>query len=273
MMTKKAIYRLIAIAFIAIIFTMAACKKGGQTDSGTTLYGSYDQNAMLANVGNNIIVHSINNFTTSSASVAAAISSFVNSPDASSLAAAQASFQALALSWAATAPFDFGPLSDNLWYAKIDTWPVNPGKIENAVSTNVDASTQGSDVKGLKALEYLLFDKKGKAAVLAKYQGTDVAITNRKNYLVSVSKNISAMATDLANAWSSSYSNTFSNSKGNDVSSSVSLLVNTFSLYLDEVKNLKIGNPIGMGIKVNDGQPHADKIEYLLTEESLQVML
>jgi len=273
MTNKRRFYWLIAAAFFAIIFTVAACKKGGETGGGGGLYGTYDQNAMLTNIGNSVIISTINNFAASSEAAATSIASFVNNPDATSLTAAQASVKTLMLSWAATAPFDFGPLSDNLWYAKIDTWPVNPVKIETAISANADASTQGSDAKGLKALEYLLFDKSGNDAVIAKYQGNDNSVTNRKNYLVSVSKNLSDIATDLKNSWSGSYLTTFTNSKGNDVSSSISLLVNTFSLYLDEVKNLKIGNPIGMGIKVNDGQPHPDKIEYLLTEESLAAMV
>lgn len=257
---------------LVVAALVAACSKNGAS-GGNSLFGSYDQQGMLTNVGNNVLVPVINNFSSNASACATAITTFTTSPDAGSLTAAQAAWTQLAQSWAAEAPFDFGPVSDNLWYTQIDTWPVKDTKIETAVSAQSDAASQGSDAKGMKALEYLLFDAGGNQAVLDKYT-TDPSAANRKKYLLSVVQNLAATASSLQNAWTGNgaYATAFVSATGNDVSSSVSKLVNAISLYLDEVKNMKVGNPIGMGVKVNDNQPHPDMIEYTIAEQSLPAM-
>ncbi len=189
------------------------------------------------------------------------VNAFTANPTDNTLATAQAAWQTLALNWATCAPFNIGPMNDNLISANVDTWPANVTKIENAISAQTNAANVGSDTKGLKGLEYLLFDKNGNAAVLAKYIGSNA---NRKTFLNSVAQDLVAQSTSLQNAWNNGYLNSFTTSKGNDVSSSVSQMVNTVALYLDNIKTLKVGNPIGMGIKVNDNQPHPDKIEYMI---------
>lgn len=270
----KRFYVTISFIGLSILCMLAACKKAGGSGDGNSLYGTYDQQAMLSNIGNNVIVPGIKNFASTADLFNTKVNAFISAPDAGSLKEVQTAFEQLAISWASIAPFDFGPISDNLWFAQIDTWPVNTSKIETAVSADADASSQGADAKGLKTLEYLLYDESGNDAVLARYQG-DVQPTQYQNYLSSVSQNVLSLATKLQDAWtgSNNYIGTFINSQGNDVSSSASLLVNTLSLYLDEIKNMKIGNAIGMGVKVNDDETHPDKIEYKIAEESLPVMV
>lgn len=259
---------------VAATCFLASCTKNSGTGDSDSLFGSYDQESMLNNIGSNVLLPGIQHFAASAAAANTAIASFTASPDAASLTAAQNAWVQLALDWATAASFDFGPMNDQLLSAQIDTWPVNTTKIENAVNTQADAATQGSDAKGLKALEYLLFDKNGNQQVLGKYTGDDEAATNRKKYLASVAQNLVTISSTLQNAWSGDgkYFSTFTSAKGNNVSSSVSLLVNTISLYLDVVKNMKVGNPIGMGVKINDNQPHPDMIEYTLAEQSLPAM-
>ncbi len=254
---------------LAMILVVAACSKIPDGDS--SLFGNYDQATMLNNIGNNILLPGISSFSTSATATANAINAFTTSPTESTLTSAQAAWETLAQGWAMAAPFDIGPMNDNLISSNVDTWPANDTKIESAVSAQATAASVGADTKGLKALEYLLFDVNGNTAVLAKYTGADAA--NRKAFLNSVAQDVATQAADLQNYWTSGYLNSLVTAKGNDVSSSVSQLVNTIALYLDNIKNSKIGNPIGMGVKVNDNQPHPDKIEYTIAEESLPVML
>lgn len=260
-----------AASVAAVVFAAAACSKSTDSSkSSSSLFGSYDQGTMLTNIGSNVLLAGINNFSTSAAADVSAISAFTANPNATTLTAAQTAWTALALNWGTVAPFNFGPLNDNLISATVDTWPANDTKIETAITAQSTAASVGADTKGLKGLEYLLFDKTGNAAVLAKYTGTGAA--SRITFLNSVAQDLAAQATNLQKQWTGGYLNTFESAKGNDVSSSVSQVVNTISLYLDEVKNMKIGNPIGMGVKVNDNQAHPDLIEYTIAEESLPVM-
>lgn len=256
----------------AIAMEVVACSKI-TGDSNSNSFGSYDQTTMLTNIGSNILLPDIVNFSVSASAEYTAVTAFSDNPSTQTLAAAQTAFADLAMKWAVVAPFNFGPLSDNSLSSLIDTWPVKSAKIEAAISAHTNASAAGADAKGLKALEYLLFDANGNTAVLSKYQG--VAASDRLSYLVAVSQGLKAQANALQNLWSSSngdFVGVFEGSKGNDVSSSLSRLINSMSLYLDEVKNMKIGNPIGMGVTINDNLAHPDMIEYTLTESSLAVM-
>jgi predicted lipoprotein len=260
----------IGVVAAGVIMMTAACSKSPDPGKTSSLFGNYDQTGMLNNIGNNVLMAGINSLAVSAASAQTAVNAFTANPSGSTLTGAQTAWAALSQNWAAVAPLDFGPIQDNPIEANVETWPVSSSKIEAAITAGSSAATVGADSKGLKGLEYLLFDANGNAAVLAKYAGGTAAA--REAFLNSVAQDLSNQAGILQNDWKNSYLSTFESAQGNDVSSSVSQLVNTISLYLDQVKNMKIGNPIGMGVKVNDNKPHPDMIEYTIAEESLPVM-
>jgi predicted lipoprotein len=260
----------IGAAVAGIIVLAAACSKSPGPTKTSSLFGNYDQTAMLTNVGNGVLMAGINTLATNATLAQTAINTFTTTPTSANLTAAQTAWTTLAVNWATVAPFEFGPLQNNLIGANVDTWPAADSKIETAITSGSAATSVGADTKGLKALEYLLFDKTGNAAVLAKYTGSSGAA--RAAFLNSVAQDMATQSTTLQTNWKTSYLSSFEGAGGNDVSSSVSQLVNSISLYLDLIKNMKVGNPIGMGVKVNDNQPHPDMIEYTIAEESLPVM-
>lgn len=258
-----------AIASGVLIF--AACSKSPSSKTSSSLFGTYDQTGMLTNIGSNVLYANINALATSAVSAQTAINTFATTPNSANLTAAQTAWTSLATNWALVAPIDFGPIQDNLIEANVDTWPATDSKIETAITNGSNAANVGADTKGLKGLEYLLFDASGNTTVVSKYTaGTGAA---RAAFLKSVAADVVSQVSTLQTDWKSSYLSTFENAKGNDVSSSVSQLVNTISLYLDQVKNMKIGNPIGMGVKINDNKPHPDQIEYTIAEESIPAMI
>jgi predicted lipoprotein len=263
-----------AAAALTAILGIAACSKTPGPDNNnngqSSLFGNYDQTAMLTNIGNNVLLSGINNAVTSATTAQVAIAAFAAAPNNGTLTAAQTAWAILAQNWAVVEPFGFGPMQDNLISANTNTWPANPTKIESAITANSNAVNVGADTKGLKGLEYLLFDKSGDNVVLTKYTGGNAAA--RIAFLNSVAKDVVTQATNLKNAWKSGYLTTFENAKGNDVSSSASQLINTLSLFLDQVKNMKVGNPIGMGVKVNDNKAHPELIEYTIAEQSIPAM-
>ena len=261
----------IGVAVAGVVLIAAACSKSPSPSKSSSLFGSYNQTAMLNNIGSNVLMAGINNFSTSATAAQVAINAFAAAPNTTTLTAAQSAWIAMAQNWANVAPFDFGPIQDNLIEANVDTWPANDSKIETAITAGSAASAVGSDTKGLKGLEYLLFDANGSAAVLTKYTNSTAAA--REAFLKSVAQDMVTQATNLQNGWKNGYLSTFEGAQGNDVSSSVSQMVNTISLYLDQVKNMKVGNTIGMGVKVNDGKPHPELIEYTIAEQSLPVMI
>jgi predicted lipoprotein len=261
----KGIKYLLLVVFLA--YSVTGCKKPARS-----LFYSYNQQAMLTNIGTNILVPGINNFATSATATQTAIDSFIANPGTATLNAAQSAFAQMAINWATIEPFNFGPMTDNLWAQTIDTWPIDTGKVQTAISSQANATTQGADSKGLKTLEYLLYDANGNQAVLAKYANGNALAANQKSYLSSVMASVASTATALQSSWTGSgnyLNSSFILAQGNNVGSSVSLLVNSIAFYMDQVKNMKIGSPIGMSVKVNDNQPHPNLIEYPLSGLSL----
>ncbi|WP_161603022.1 imelysin family protein [Pedobacter arcticus] len=259
--------------FVAIFWMMlilVACSKSPKNNN-ENLFGTYDQAVMLENIANQILLSDITSFQGNTKENLVIVENFTGNPTFATLKAAQDYFKILSQNWAKVAPFNFGPMQTELIAANIDTWPAKPVKMETAVANQIGATGVGADTKGLKGLEYLLFDKNGDAEVLVKYTTATDAVA-RKAFLNSVSTELVAQATNLNNAWTKGYFTSFINAKGNDVSSSLSQTVNGIALYLDEIKNMKVANPIGIGVKVNDNKSHPDIIEYTLAEQSLEVM-
>ncbi|HEY0298249.1 MAG TPA: imelysin family protein [Arachidicoccus sp.] len=259
---------------IGITGTMViSCSKSPSTGNSSSLFGSFDQTAMLTNIANNVLLTQIDSLAFYANAVNTDVTSFTANPSTATLNTAQSDFAKLATNWGLAVPYNFGPMQTNSLQYPIDTypWPANTTKIETEVSGQGNAATAGTDVEGMKSLEYLLFDKSGNAAVLTKYTTASDA-ANRKKYLISVATDLQTKTASLKSGWTN-YLSSFVGAKGNDVNSSLSLIINNMSIYLDVVKNMKIGNPIGMGVKLNDNKVHPDQIEYPLSEESLPVMI
>lgn len=272
----KKIKLLFLIVPMALIALLIGCGKDSKGTSGS-LFDSFDRKGMLQNIGQNIILKDIEQFNTAAAQLQDAIVALQADANATTLSAAQAAWNNAHDKWSMCVPYNFGPMEDQLLQPKIDKWPVNTAAIEANISsaTTIDndyINTKGSSEKGLKALEYLLFDfDAGNTAVLEKLT-TASSATNRLAYLKALAQNIQEQSNKLYTAWSPSggnYLSQFVNADGNDVSSSVGKLVNVFAFYIDVVKNLKVGNAIG---KMTDDMPHPDMVELYESNRSMQAL-
>lgn len=256
---------------IALII-LAGCGKDDNKNSN--LFDSFDWKGMLQNIGENIILKDLQAFSTGTSGLLEKVSALKAAPSATTLSAAQDAWKNVSEKWAACAPYNFGPMEDQLLQAKIDKWPVDRDKIETAISSgttinNDYINTRGASEKGMKALEYLLFNfNEGNATVLAQLStGTDAA--KRMDYLVALAQNLQQQANTLYTAWDpagGNYLGQFVAADGNDVSSSIGKLVNAFAFYTDVIKNMKVGDAIG---KMGDDNPHPDMVELYESGTSL----
>src|SRR6218665_558111 len=103
--------KITAGAAMAILLA-AACSK--ISDSDNSLFGNYDQTAMLNNIGNQVLLAGITRFSGSAAATATAVNAFASNPTAEALTSAQAAWQKLSQDWAAAAPFKLGHMNANL---------------------------------------------------------------------------------------------------------------------------------------------------------------
>jgi putative iron-regulated protein len=153
--------------------------------------------------------------------------------------------------------FGFGPATELHSDAALDQAPIDPVKIDQELSGDVELTPQhlrtlGANKRGLHAIEYLLFpetDGELEAALLED----SAAGARRRQFLASVGALVAESAAELEAAWDpagGAYARRFSEPGGPDsVSDSVQAGLDTLlneSVFLSElVANNKLGKPLG----------------------------
>jgi predicted lipoprotein len=218
------------------------------TDSFTSLFKSFDRQGMLSNIGNNMVIPAYNDVVTKSSDFNISLQNFKSNPTALNLVTAQTQWMSLNTSWRKCEVYGFGPLDNLLLKTKIDNYHCDVTSIESHITSqsiidlNYINTVPVSD-KGIVAAEYLLFGD-GVQDPLSLLS----ADTQRVNYLISVSLSVNEKLIQVQNEWISSGNNfisTFITSDGNNVSSSIGKMINYQVMILDEIKNMKLGKPMG----------------------------
>lgn len=135
-----------------------------------------DRQQVLRDLSANVIVPTYDKLASDTAALVTAVSALRMSPSATTLMAAQAQYRVARATQKTTEAFKLGPADDlTVTGDTIDTWPVDGGKIDTLINGTdaVDSVTsQGADLRGFGALEYVLFDSSvSDAEVLARFTG------------------------------------------------------------------------------------------------------
>jgi predicted lipoprotein len=262
---------LILCSVVSILFLQAGCKdkKNEQPQA------DFDRNGMLINIGNNIIIPNYQNFNSKVITMDSLLTVFNLNPSASGLINLQNAFKDAYISYETVSMLDFGPAEQEVLRVTVNIFPCDTSKINTNISTggyNLDAASSAA-ATGFPALDYLLFGTGAdNTEILAKLT-TDSKAAERKAYLAALSNQIKAKANNVLNGWLPSggnYINTFINASGTDMGSSVGYLVNQINYELDNLKNAKIGIPLG---KQSLGVIYPEKTEGYYSGISLQLAL
>ena len=247
------------IFFLSLASAFTAC-----SDKGTELKkDGFDRKALLANIGNNIIVPNYVAFNAAAAQLHTAAGQFAANPDVSSLGALQNKFKEAYRAYQSVALFELGPAEQELLRASLNTFPADV----NQINANIGAGTydlgtaSNLDAKGFPALDYLLFGLGTDAPAVAWQYTTDANAAKRKKYLTDLTLEIKNKAEKVNTAWSATggnYFNTFVNADGTDAGSSLGLLVNQLNWEYELLKNAKLGIPLG---KKTLGTPLPESVE------------
>ncbi len=243
-MSRYSLFLLFSLSFLA-----AACKDRQQDPCAS----DYAQADLLQNVGTNIILPRYANFAARVDEMQAAIADFNAQTDATNLAALRAAWRSAYLAWQRVAMLEFGAAAENGGLrAMLNSYPAFSDRIEQTIS----AGTTGIDLhtpfyqyaRGFAALDYLLYGVgSDESAVLAKYS-SDPDAAARRQYLNAVGAHIQTQAQRVYTDWRADAGNyllTFTSSTGVATGSSISLLVNQLSANYEELKNNKLGTPLG----------------------------
>jgi len=235
-----------ATFFIALVIVgLVGCSD--DESEGTV---DFDRAALLENIGSNIILPAFNEFQTQAGNLNTAITTLTEEVSQENLDAAQAAWLSTATTWKRTEMFDLGPIDQLNVAFDIQNFPVNIIGVEDEIDSDVEftqvyVESLASNRKGISTIEYLLFNfQEGDTEILDLLSTSE----ERKAYLNALSQNLVTIATDINEGWQASggnFVNTFVGSTGTSAASSLNTLANEMIILTEEVKNLKLGVPIG----------------------------
>ena len=218
------------------------------------------------------------------AALVAAVDLLAAAPAADTLAAARAAWRAERRAWKRTEAFRLGPSETQRTDARIDWSPIRPDNVESTIAAGSvqgasDVDALGATVVGSLAMEHVLFDPAGDAAVLAAVAGPGGA--DRRAYLRALAANLKERTAVLRAAWEPAQGD-FGEELVNagliggefaSLKAAVDELVNRVVFTAEQVEELKLADPLGLnrgGIdptrleSPRSGSSRADALDELL---------
>lgn len=235
------------IAMAASVMMAASCNRN---EGDEPPVAQFDRVAMLQNYGNNIILPNYERMSQSLDSLSDLKDVFIAAPSQISLDNLRQGLKNAWINWMYCSSFEFGPASQILLRQSINTFPTDTAQINSNISsgTYTLGTAANIDAAGFPAMDFLLFGTGATDLEIINAFTLDADATNRKQYLNDVMENIEANVDDVYNDWISTggnYISTFLNASGTDVGSSTGMLVNDLNFDYENLKNFRIGIPLG----------------------------
>jgi uncharacterized protein len=227
---------------------------------------TYDKQALLINMADNVILPAYNNFKVSLDSLIAAYNTFKTSGTQMDYQVVKQKLHSACLKYQRISPFEFGPAESVIVRMNFNVFPTDSVQIRSNVNAMVyDLNAANNlDAKGFPALDLLFYgNNQSEASCINQFTSN----ANLRQYVSDLLNDMSSKLNTVISTWNSSYKNTFINSLGTDVGSSLGFLVNQLTYELDYLKNAKTGTPLG---KKSLGVPLPEKCEAYYGGQSVQ---
>lgn len=230
--------RLSLLSLLVLLFT--ACEPDEPKEP------EFDREAMLENLGENLIVPAYQEFANEAATLQTEVAAFAANPTEANLTTAREALKSAWLAWQHVGYFEFGPAMEVGLRANVNTFPTDSTKIENNISSgswNLATATNIT-AKGLPALDYLL--NSGTASeVVAEFTGNQ----QRQEYAQDLTQDIAGLTAMVLQMWDpgrGNYLAEFIAAQGTDIGSSLGMLVNELNFEWEITKNARVGIPLGV---------------------------
>lgn len=215
---------------------------------------SFDRRAMLENIGNNIILPLHQAFLEQVTALQAAAHAFRDAPTEDNLLVMQQAWRDTSTLWEKVNLFKLGRLTF-VYHSRIENdLPIATQIIDDIINGSDpfdenSISVFGSNVIGLRTVEYLTFDPaEGNARVLANFT-SEPSASRRMLYLMITVDDLFASAEQIWQIWSPDYQNYVAGfidaDDASSVLESIVMLTNQMISRLEAVTNVSIGWPIG----------------------------
>jgi predicted lipoprotein len=231
------------VLFTGLILLSFACKKKVNQNTEEPA-ASFDKQAMLVQLADELIIPSYESFKTSLDSLILVYAEFKLNPSLSGLQSVKTKYQKVYVRYQRCGLFEFGPAEAAIVRSSFNVFPTDTLQIKANISSGVyDLNLVANiDAKGLPALDYLFYSLSSDESVVVNAFS---ASAERRNYVSNLLNDMSGRISAVLSAWKGTYRNTFINSLGTDVGSSIGYLINQMNFELDYLKNAKIGIPLG----------------------------
>lgn len=241
----------LALLPLLVLLTLGIGSVARQTSAQND---TFDRRAMLENIGNNIILPLHEAFLEQVTTLQAAAHAFRDAPTEDNLLVMQQAWRDTSSLWEKVNMFKLGRLTF-VYHSRIENDSPIAIQIINDIINGTDPfdessiSVFGSNVIGLRTVEYLAFDPaEGNARVIANFT-TDPAASRRMLYLMITVDDLFASAEQIWQIWSPEYQNYVADfidaDDASSVQESIVMLTNQMLITLEAVTNISIGWPVG----------------------------
>ena len=192
--------KLIAFAATATLL-VASCKKD---ETPTTPVADFNtlKTSVIKDFANNIAVTTYNDLNNAAIKLNTSILALNTNATEANLTIAKNDWKNMRAIWEQSEGFLFGPVADNDYDPKMDTWPTDFNEMEmllassNALSVS-DIEALPLTLRGYHPLEYILFGESGS-------RPANNITTRQKKYMVSLSADLKNTCQSLYTAWTGS---------------------------------------------------------------------
>lgn len=208
----------------------------------------YNQEALLFNLGNNLIVPAYEDLKDKADALNASVLALIDSPDLNKLNNARLALKEARLSFQWVAPYQFGPAEQVSLTSELNIYPVDVNQIENNITTgDYNLGTLDNlDARGFQAIAYLLYTPGSSDEEII----SQISEPGYASYLSDLAERITSRAASVFSGWSAegdNYLATFTSSVGVAAGSSVGLLVNAKNQTFERAtRDGKVGIPVGI---------------------------
>ncbi|MCB2410972.1 imelysin family protein [Hymenobacter lucidus] len=259
---------LFALLLFVTTIGIFSCQKESSADTpgpDTTL----DRKALLTQWADSLVKPGYQRFNDKLVVLKAKTTAFTAAPTTATLTAARQAWQAAYQEWQKVELYEFGPAESVSLRNHFNIYPTDAAGINSNITSgayNFELAT-AIPQQGFPALDYLLNGvASNDAAIVQQY----VTSANHRRYLTDVMAKMEQTFGTVYSQWNGSYRDTFVNNTGTDASSSLSRVINAYSLYYERfLRAGKVGIPAG----TMTGVARPEKIEAYYFKGTLPLQL
>lgn len=263
---KKSV--LLAFALLLVAVGIISCGKdpGGETPGPDA---AVDRKALLTYWADSLVLPGYQRFNGKLAALKAKTTAFTAAPTPATLLEARQAWQAAYVEWQRVELYEFGPAEQVSLRNRFNIYPTDAAGINANISRGSYDFELATAIpqQGFPALDYLLNGIATGDAAIAQQYATSAA---HRRYLTDVVAKMDQTFATVYSQWNGAYHHTFIGNTGTDASSSLSRVINAYSLYFERyLRAGKIGIPAG----VMTGTPLPSKMEAYYLRGALPLQL